>query len=267
MNPHEKNIQPVKETSPDLDQPSTPDMLGPIIKVPSDLSTETPSKLSVPICVIAIGTVDNKGVCESEPLLNLLEAPILRVLDGTACKLVLISKDSETSEVVDEMAVVPKPSEVKAEQSIIYAQQLLDLVVIDLTESNGEESALPMTLREMPKDQNLLSFKSSTTLSSKKRKHSKLSYSIPTSESQDNVSPTDRRTRRKTSLRKHLSDENVFLSSSIKDIEELLEEDRQEMALVEKTRVRLIALKNKFLAWSAHDQRVTEEWEEVSNWY
>ncbi|APA13406.1 predicted protein [Sclerotinia sclerotiorum 1980 UF-70] len=254
----EEDVQPVKEASPDLDQPSTPDVLDPTMKVPSDLSAETPSKLSVPICMIAIGTVDNDGVCESEPLPNLLKAPISGVLDGTACESVLALKDSETSEVVDDKVVVPKPSEVKTEQSTIYVQQPLDLAIIDLTESSGEESAPPMTLRKVKKDQNLpSSIESSTALLSKKRKPS---------ESQDNVLRTGRCTRRKTSFRKHLSDENVFLVSSVEDIEKLLE-NRQEMALAENTRVGLIELKNKFLAWGVHDQRVTEEWEEVTNWY
>lgn len=67
----EEDVQLVKEASPDPDQPFTPDVLDPIMKVTSDLSAETPSKLSLPICLIAIGTVDNDGVCESEPLLNL----------------------------------------------------------------------------------------------------------------------------------------------------------------------------------------------------
>lgn len=262
----EEDVQPVKEASPDLDQPSTPDVLDPTMKVPSDLSAETPSKLSVPICMIAIGTVDNDGVCESEPLPNLLKAPISGVLDGTACESVLALKDSETSEVVDDKVVVPKPSEVKTEQSTIYVQQPLDLAIIDLTESSSEESAPPMTLRKVKKDQNLPSSKSSTALLSKKRKHCEASYSIPTSESQDNVLRTGRCTRRKTSFRKHLSDENVFLVSSVEDIEKLLE-NRQEMALAENTRVGLIELKNKFLAWGVHDQRVTEEWEEVTNYY
>ncbi|KAJ8058485.1 hypothetical protein OCU04_012673 [Sclerotinia nivalis] len=184
------------------------------------------------------------------------------MLDGTACESVPLSKDSETSEVVDDDALGSKPSEVEIEQSIIHVQHPLDLVVIDLTESSGEESAPSVTLRKVQKDQNLPSSKSSIT-SSKKRKHSEASNSISTSESQDNISPTGRRTRPKTSFRKHLSDENIFMSSLVEDIEELLEENKQEMALVEKKRVRLIALKKKFLAWGAHNQKVTREWEGI----
>ncbi|KAJ8062023.1 hypothetical protein OCU04_009804 [Sclerotinia nivalis] len=264
----EENVQPVKEESPDLAQPSTPSVLDSIMKVPSDLSAETPSKLSVPICPVATGIVDDEGVCESKPFPNLLEAPISGVLDGTAHESVLVSKDSETSEVVDDKAIVFKPSEVKTEQSTIYVQQPLDLVTIDLTESNSKESAPSVTLEKVQKNQNLpSSIESSTILSSKNRKLSEAYNSVSTSESQDNVSPISRHTKRKTSFRKHLSDENVFLRSSVEDIDELLEENRQEITLMEKKRVRLIALKDKFLGWGAHDQKVTGEWEQRSNWY
>ncbi|APA11281.1 predicted protein [Sclerotinia sclerotiorum 1980 UF-70] len=189
----------------------------------------------------------------------------VETMDGTACESEPLSKDSEISEVVDDEAIASKPSEVKTKESTIHVQHPLDPVVIDLTESSDEELAPSVTTRKVQNDQSPSSSKSSTISLNKKRKHSEAS-SISTSESQDNVLPTGRCTRRKTSSRKHLSDENVFLDSSVEDIEKLLE-NRQEMALAENTRVGLIELKNKFLAWGAHDQRVTGEWEEVSNWY
>ncbi|ESZ89687.1 hypothetical protein SBOR_9929 [Sclerotinia borealis F-4128] len=260
----EKDVQPVKEASSDLAQPSSSGVLDSTMKVPSDLSAETTPKLSIPTCPVATGVVDNEGVCESESLPNILEASVSRVLDETACESESLSKDSEESEVADDEAIVSKPSEVETEQlnTTISVQHLPELVVIDLTESSGEESTPSVTLRKVQKDQNLSSSKSSIT-SSKKRKRCEASNSTSTSESQDDLSPTGRRTRPKTSFRKHLSNENVFLTSSVEDIEELLEENEQEMALVERKRVRLIALKKKFLAWGAHDQKVTREWEGI----
>ncbi|KAF7909769.1 uncharacterized protein EAF01_003487 [Botrytis porri] len=248
------------KTSPNLAQPSTSGVLDSIMKVPSDLSAETPSKLSVPTCPVATGIVDNEGVWESVPLTNLLEAPVLRVLDETACEPEALSKDSEASEVVDNEAIVSKPCEVETEQltTTISVQHPSELIVIDLTDSSDEESAPPVTLRKVQKDQKLSSSTDSTTSSSKKRERSN---STSPSQSQENTSPAGRRTRPKTSSRKHLSDENVFLTSSVQDIEEMLQENKREMALVERKRARLVALKNKFLAWGVHDQKVTREWE------
>ncbi|TGO80859.1 hypothetical protein BPOR_1611g00010 [Botrytis porri] len=237
---HKYSADTMKETSPNLAQPSTSGVLDSIMKVPSDLSAETPSKLSVPTCPVATGIVDNEGVWESVPLTNLLEAPVLRVLDETACEPEALSKDSEASEVVDNEAIVSKPCEVETEQltTTISVQHPSELIVIDLTDSSDEESAPPVTLRKVQKDQKLTA-----------------------SQSQENTSPAGRRTRPKTSSRKHLSDENVFLTSSVQDIEEMLQENKREMALVERKRARLVALKNKFLAWGVHDQKVTREWE------
>ncbi|APA11970.1 predicted protein [Sclerotinia sclerotiorum 1980 UF-70] len=115
----EENVQPGKEESPDLAESSIPSVLDSIMKVPLDLSAKTSSKLSVSMCPAATGIVDSEGVCESKSFPNLLETPISGVLDGTAHESVLVLKDSETSEVVDDEAIVSKPSEVEIVSGII----------------------------------------------------------------------------------------------------------------------------------------------------
>jgi uncharacterized protein Yka (UPF0111/DUF47 family) len=90
---------------------------------------------------------------------------------------------------------------------------------------------------------------------------------------------THQRRFRKTSPKKHLSDEIFWMSQSVKKIQEmiersdgeidaikkkrarLLEEIRQEIESAESQRDSLTELKEHLLAWGAQDEKVTEEWE------
>lgn len=51
------------------------------------------------------------------------------------------------------------------------------------------------------------------------------------------------------------------MSLSLEVVEGLLEDNTEEMELVRKKKVRLIAFKETLLAWSAQDEKVTKEWE------
>ncbi|KAF7870612.1 hypothetical protein EAF04_004356 [Stromatinia cepivora] len=288
---NKKNIQLEKEESLNIIKSFISNVFNLIIKVFSDLSTKIFSKLFVSMYPIIIRIVDSKDVYESKSFLNLLEAPISRILNKTIYKSVLVLKDSETSEMIDDEAIVSKPSKVeimsgiiceseflskdpetseivddeviasksseveimngiicklepplkgsktseivddeilvsksskiKIKQSIIYTQYSLDPVIIDLTESSDKELAPLMIIGKIQKDQ-----KSSIILLSKKCKHSEISNSISIFESQNNISLINQCIKQKTLFRKYFSDENIFLSSLIEDIEELFKENK-----------------------------------------
>lgn len=52
------------------------------------------------------------------------------------------------------------------------------------------------------------------------------------------------------------------MDSSLKEIDEMLEEYDQEMQLVQKKKARLVLFREKMLDWEAQEQMVTREWEE-----
>ncbi|KAF7879597.1 hypothetical protein EAF04_000792 [Stromatinia cepivora] len=164
------------------------------MKIPSNLSTKISSKLFVSIYPIATGIIDNKGIYKSKSFPNILKILISGILDRTAyksvlvlkdseisemindktiiskpseveimngiiCELEFLSKDPETSEVVDDEAIVSKPSEVKTKESIIYIQYLLNNIIIDLIESNNEESAPLVIIGKVQKESSIISSK------------------------------------------------------------------------------------------------------------
>lgn len=71
-----------------------------------------------------------------------------------------------------------------------------------------------------------------------------------------------RRMRPKTTVRQYVSDERVFINSSLRNIEELLEEIAEEEKLVQKKKARLMGLREKWLAWNSQEEKVTSEWEQ-----
>jgi hypothetical protein len=53
------------------------------------------------------------------------------------------------------------------------------------------------------------------------------------------------------------------MTSSLREIALMLGENEDEMELVRCKRRRLIKLKDQFLAWGAHEEKVTREWEQI----
>jgi hypothetical protein len=81
--------------------------------------------------------------------------------------------------------------------------------------------------------------------------------------SKNGSSPAGRRTKPRTSFREYIRDEKTFMSASMEQIEQLLEDNEEEMELVRRKRGRLIELKNQFGVWGAHEENVTREWEAI----
>lgn len=109
--------------------------------------------------------------------------------------------------------------------------------------------------------------------------------------------PIRRKTRSKTSVQTYARDESLRIERELKQIDEMLQENAQEMEmakakearrleenaqemelvkrkrakiledssqereLIQKRKAKLIGSKERMLAWDAHDQKVTEEWE------
>ena len=109
--------------------------------------------------------------------------------------------------------------------------------------------------------------------------------------------PTRRQTRSKTSVQTYARDESLRIERELKQINKMLQENAQEMQmvktkeakmleenaqemelvqrkkarileeksqereLIQKRMARLTGFKERMLAWDAHDQKVTEEWE------
>ena len=65
-------------------------------------------------------------------------------------------------------------------------------------------------------------------------------------------------------MKEYLGDQNVFMNWSLKEIDEMLEENAKEMEFVRKKRARLTGFREEMIAWGAQDERVTREWEHSS---
>ncbi|PQE05120.1 hypothetical protein CJF30_00011457 [Rutstroemia sp. NJR-2017a BBW] len=254
------DVRSAKAAPPVTASPSKSHVADSTTKLASDLSAAASSP-SVPVCA-----VDNNTINGSEPLPNCLQAPVSGVVADTFCEPGPSPKHSEASGVADDKFIKSEPGEADQPTIATPAQHSLSSFVTDLTEENeGQSTPDRPELREA--DQPIVVISAQNSLSSAvielTEESNKQSKALQKTQQVEPSSPAGRRTRSRTSFQEHIRNEKTFMGSSLKAIELMLEENEEDMELVRSKRRRLIELKDHFLAWGAHEEKVTREWEEI----